>query len=199
MDIDEDDNIYFTDQDASMIFKTDKKVKNFLRKKVAALGHWGIAVIGDEIMVCKRNNRGAIKVYSKKLEYIRQITSPSLGKFTSISSDEHHNIYVTDERNSCIRVFTNRGQFLRSFGTDGSGAEKLKIPCGLCVTDQYMYVCDLVLHNVSVFTTVDGKFLVSFGRRGKEAGNFNGSFGVNVDRDGFVYICDCSNNRVQVF
>ena len=55
VDIDEDDNIYFTDQDASMIFKTDKKEKNFLRKKVAALGHWGIAVIGDEIMVCECN------------------------------------------------------------------------------------------------------------------------------------------------
>ena len=83
VDIDEDDNIYFTDQDASMIFKTDKKEKNFLRKKVAALGHWGIAVIGDEIMVCECNNRGAVKVYNKKLEYIRQITSPSRGKFSS--------------------------------------------------------------------------------------------------------------------
>ena len=31
--VDEDDNIYFTDQDANLIIKTDQKIKNFLKKK----------------------------------------------------------------------------------------------------------------------------------------------------------------------
>ena len=192
--VDEDDNIYFADQHANFIFKTDKKMKNFLKKKVEAIGHWDIAIIKDEIIVCERDNRGVIKVYNKRLEYIRQITSPSPGKFSSISSDKHHNIYVTDEEDSCVRVFTNGGQFLRSFGTDN-----LQVPCGLCVTDQYVYVCDIGLNNVSVFTAGGGNFVASFGRKGQKEGNFDYSFGVNVDRDGFVYICDCCNSRIQVF
>ena len=65
------------------------------------------------------------------------------------------------------------------------------------MTAQYVYVCDIALHNVSVFTTIDGKFVTSFGRKGTEDGKFNEPFGVNVDRDGYVYVCD--GDRVQVF
>ena len=39
-------------------------------------------------MVCECNNRGTIKVYNKKLEYVTEILSPSPGQFTSISSDK---------------------------------------------------------------------------------------------------------------
>ena len=67
------------------------------------------------------------------------------------------------------------------------------------MTDQYVYVCDIDLDNVSVFTTSCGNFVASFGRRGQKEGNFDYSFGVNVDRDGFVNICDCNNSRIQVF
>ena len=52
---------------------------------------------------------------------------------------------------------------------------------------------------VSVFTTIDSKFVTSFGRKGTEEGNFNEPFGVNVDGDGYVYVCDGQNDRVQVF
>ena len=76
MAVDEDDNIYFTDEAVNIIFKMDKKMQNFPRKKVEAAGHWDIAVVGGEIMVCECNNRGAIKVYSKKLEYVTEILSP---------------------------------------------------------------------------------------------------------------------------
>ena len=35
--------------------------------------------------------------------------------------------------------------------------------------------------------------------RGNKEGEFDSPFGICVDCDGFVYVCDYGNNRVQVF
>ena len=61
-----------------------------------------------------------------------------------------------------------------------------------------MYVTDVVLHDVSVFTT-EGAYVTSFGHCDSEEGCFYCPFGLCVDRDGFVYVTDRDNNRVQVF
>ena len=68
----------------------------------------------------------------------------------------------------------------------------------MCLAGQYVYVTDVNLHNVSVFTT-EGAYVTSFGRHGSEEGCFNCPYGLSVDRDGFVYVVDCHNNRFQVF
>ena len=44
----------------------------------------------------------------------------------------------------------------------------------------------------------DDQFVTSFGKRGNE-GEFVLPYGICVDCDGFVYVCDCMNKRVQVF
>ena len=44
-----------------------------------------------------------------------------------------------------------------------------------------------------------GEFLFHFGSRGSGAGQFNGPTGVSVLRDGSIVVCDCLNNRVQLF
>ena len=51
---------------------------------------------------------------------------------------------------------------------------------------------------VSVFSR-DGQFVTSFGKRGNKEGELNYPRGICVDCDGFVYVCDHWNNRVQVF
>ena len=113
-------------------------------------------------------------MYSKELEYVREIVSPdqNTGEFASISSDEHGNLYVpVIDTNSCIMVFNNRGQFLRSFGCDENGVKKLNYPRGICVSGQYVYVSNWEGHNISVFTT-QGQYVTSFGQWGKGEGEF---------------------------
>ena len=193
--VDGDDNIYFVEQKRNIIYKSDKQMKKITSKTTNQKGdpgHWCVAVVGDEVMVCDRE--GNINIYSKELEYVRQIA----GTFISISSDEHGNLYVSNSTNSCINVYTNEGHLLRSFGCDEDGVKKLKCPFGICVSGQYVYVSNTDCHNISVFTT-QGQYVTSFGQEGMEEGEFYHPWGVCVDRDGFVYVCDCSNNRVQVF
>ena len=193
--VDGEDNIYFIEGDKIFIYKSDKQMKKITSKRAnqkGKPGHLCAAVVGDEVTVCDR--KGNINIYSKELEYVRQIAGP----FTSISSDEHGNLYVCNETKSCANVYTNDGQLLHSFGCDEDGVKKLNRPRGVCVSGQYVYVSNYDNPNISVFTT-QGQYVTSFGQGGKGEGEFNGPWGVCVDRDGFVYVCEYGNNRVQVF
>ena len=95
-------------------------------------------------------------------------------------------------------MFSNDGKFLKSFGQDGSGVEILKYAVGVSVVGQYVYVADHNGHCVHVFTT-EGQYVTSFGQEGKNEGNFNYPTGMCADEDGFLYVCDYSNGRVQKF
>ena len=167
-------------------------------------GYRYVAVVGDEVMVGE-DSKNAVMVYTKDLKYVRQFGShgDGLGQFKAIrgmSSDDNNNLYVNDKVRGCVNVFSNSGEFLHSIGHDqgGEGVKKLSSPRGVCVVGQYVYVADWVGACVSVFTT-EGGYVTSFGQRGCNEGDFGGPRGMCVDKDGFVYVCDFSNNRVQVF
>ena len=201
--IDSTDCVYLAQHKEHRIVKLSKDMKllkTYSSKQPCYLR--GMAVVGDEVMVCDDRNN-CIHVYTTELDYVRQIGSRGKdpGKFDgirNISSDEHSNLYVSERYNSCIQVFSNGGEFLRSFGCDENGVNKLNVPCGVCVAGQYVYVVNRYNHNVSVFTT-EGVYVTSFGQKGSNEGDLKFPWGVCVDRDGFVYVCDHDNVRIQVF
>ena len=97
-----------------------------------------------------------------------------------------------------VLVFSNDGQYLHHFGQIAHGKDKLSGPEGLCVSGDYVYVTELRNNRVSVFRT-SGEFVHSFGKRGSGRGEFNDPYGIAIDNDGFVFVCDYSNSRIQVF
>ena len=198
--VDGEDNIYFIVYGSNRILRCDRNGRNIQVQEVkhVKIGQRGVAVVGEEVMVGVRDNRGTIMVYSKKLNYVRRIEHRDMGYFYSISADSHGNLYCADKDNSLIQVFSNDGVFLRSFGCDGKGEKKVKRPWGLCVSGHYVYVCNYGSYNISVFTT-DGVYVTSFGQRGSNEGDFDYPHSVCVDQDGFVYVTDRNNNRVQCF
>ena len=153
-------------------------------------------MVGDEVMVTERINHGTIKVYTTELEYVREIVShqEGTGTFHRISSDKHGNLYVSViNKNPCIQVLNNRGEVLHSFGR-----KELSSPYGVCVTDEYVYVANSNNDNIEVYTT-KGEHVTSFGQFGHDEGDFNSPCGVNVDKDGLLYVCDWCNKRLQIF
>ena len=161
-----------------------------------------MAVVGDEVMVTEGRKKVMI-MYTKDLKYVRQFGSygDGPGQFkdvAGVSSGQTGNLYVSDFRRGCVHVFSNGGEFLHSFGQGGGGVRKLSGPMGVCVGGQYVYVCNHSGHCVSVFTT-EGEYVTSFGKRGGSEGDFSWPRGVCVDKDGYVYVCDDGNYRVQIF
>ena len=194
--IDSSDSIYIAERQLLRVMKLSEDAKLQTNSLVPSQFR-GATIVGDELMVCD-NGRKRIHVYTTDLEYVKQIGSQGKnpGEFKyirDISSDQHGNLYVSDRDSSCVHVLSNGGEFLRSFGCDENGVNKLKYPYGVCVDGQYVYVSDDSNHNVSVFNT-EGAYVTSFGQ-----GDFFYPNGVCIDKDGFVFICDNENSRIQIF
>ena len=52
--------------------------------------------------------------------------------------------------------------------------------------------------SLHVFTS-EGGFVMSFGSRGEQPGQFKSPCELCVDNSGVVYVCDSYNNRVRLF
>ena len=199
--VDGEDNIYCIDFHSNKVMRCNRnggRVKVHKVKQVQGPGHLCVAIVRDEVMVCECCNKGTIMVYDREWKYVRQIAVRSMGLLFDLSPDCHGNLYVTDWDSSVISVCNINGDLLRSFSCDENGVNKLISPRGVCVAGQYVYVTDESLHNVSVFTT-GGAYMTSFGRHGSEEGCLNYPCALCIDRDGFVYVVDFGNDRVQVF
>ena len=198
--VDDEDNIYCIEETSNTILRCDQNGRNIqvIEVQHVEAGQGGLAVVGKKVMVSVKDNRGTIMVYDKELNYVRSIERRDMGCFGAISADSHGNLYCADLENAMIQVFSCRGVFLRSFRSDEKGEEKVNRPWGLCVSGHYVYVCNNDSSNISVFTT-DGVYVTSFGQPGSNEGDFSLPHSVCVDQDGFVYVTDHYNNRVQCF
>ena len=199
---DDEDNIYCTDYHSNKVMKCDKNGGNVQVhevKQVNLPGHWEVAVVGGEVMLCERGNDCTIMVYDRELKYVRRVEHTGRGVFKGVSADNHGNLYVTDYANNCIQVFNNDGVFLRSFGRDSNRVKRLDGPFYVCVSGHYVYVTNSGYDDdyVSVFTTA-GDYVTKFGQSGYGEGDFIYPRGVCTDKDGFVYVADCYDRKRYV-
>ena len=106
------------------------------------------------------------------------------------------NIYVTDQSNSCIKVFDSCAVYLSKFG-DVDGKGKMNYPRCLAIGGNRVFVTQGAF-SILVYQ-LDGKFIYKTGVFGDGDLEFDYPWGLTVDegnRD--LYICDLNNNRVQI-
>ena len=99
-------------------------------QQVKGPGYYDVTVVGDEVMVTECHNKGVIMVYNRELKYVRQIVGNNDALF-DLCPDSHHNVYVCNDENSVIHIYSKDGELLRSFG-----GRRLIWPCGVCVAGQ---------------------------------------------------------------
>ena len=201
--VDEDDNIYVTDVESHRLskFNSDGKVVKTVGGKGGRTGEfgypYGIALSKDnKLFVCDSGNH-RIQVFDTNLKFIScfGIEGSGEGAFSDLTFDPVGDVYVTDYYNHRVQVFS---PFLRTFGGFGIRSGELSFPWGICVDHDYVYVVESRNNRVSVFYT-SGEFITSFGWISSEEGELSNPHGITIDQDGFLYVCDSYNDRIQVF
>ena len=160
----------------------------------------GLTVYRQQVYVCDRDNH-RIQVFNLDLNFIRSIGSRGKGRGElnwphDAKFDIAGNIYVVEYANERVQVMDSSGRFIRVFGREGEG--KLDGPMALHIADKYVYVSDYSHHRIVVYET-SGQFVTSFGSKGQTEGKFYCPFCITSCADGFIYVCDQDNDRVQIF
>jgi len=140
-------------------------------------------------------------VFELDLNFIQSIGSHGKGRGEfdrplDVAFDTAGNMYVAEWGNERVQVMDSSGQFIRAFGQEGEG--KLRGPTALHIADKYVYVSDLSQHCIAVYQT-SGHFVTSFGRYGDGEGELHGPRCITSCANGCIHVCDCDNNRVQIF
>ena len=115
------------------------------------------------------------------------------------------NLYLTDEGDHTVRKVTPEGEVLLEIGTAGRPAARWSgEPFHRCThtatsPDGDIYVSD-GYGNARVHKFApDGSYLFSWGRSGVGDGEFSLPHNIACDAEGWVYVADRENHRVQVF
>ena len=118
--------------------------------------------------------------------------------------DPERRVWVVNERRHQIHVFSNDGEelvmelgeafVLREDESHFGRPQDLAF-----LPDGSVLVADGLDNSRIVKFDRQGNFVLSWGTRGDQDGQFNGVHAVATDRNGRVYVADRNNDRVQVF
>ena len=202
--IDDMDNIYVSSSHKLQKFTSNGELIKFAGKQGGKEGEFnvprGVTLHDNQVYVCDTNNH-RIQVVDLNLNFVRSIGSHGKGrgefnKPYDVKLDTAGNIYIADYKNSRVQVLDNSGHFIRTLGDEGE--RKLGRPSGLHIADKYVYISDRESNCIVVYET-SGQFVTSFGRGGENEGEFDCPFCITSCVDGFIHVCDCGNDRVQIF
>ena len=200
--IDDIDNIYVSSDHKLQKFTSNGELIKFAGKQGRKEGDFkdprGVTLHDNQVYVCDADNH-RIQVFDLNLNFVRSIGSHGEGRDEfnephDVKLDTAGNIYVAD----CgrVQVLDNSGHFIRTLGDEGE--RKLGQPSGLHIADKYVYISDCGSDCIVVYET-SGQFVTSFGRSGKNEGEFHWPYCITSCVDGFIHVCDFGNNRVQIF
>ncbi len=107
-------------------------------------------------------------------------------------------IYVADAYNNRVQVFDRDYQFLREWGSAGTGEGQFNLPTGILVANDQVYVSEVGNNRVQIFT-LDGEFVSQFGSFGTGDGQFNVPADLAADGNGNIYVGEWVGARIQLF
>jgi DNA-binding beta-propeller fold protein YncE len=161
-----------------------------------------------------RRESPVIVVFDRDGNYVTSWDSPIITLPTGLSVDPEDHVWITDRDNHVVMKFTANGNFLMELGTRGRPSDTGCSGYGAPVLQPGkpfnepnkaiqapwgdVYVADGDRNcRVHRFTS-NGVLLSSWGTPGDGPVQFRSPHSVYADKGGLLYVCDRSNERVQV-
>lgn len=132
--------------------------------------------------------------------------SHSIGRFgkaegdlngpTDVKVDEDL-VYIVDQGNNRIQVFSASGTFVRSWGVFGNSSGSFNSPSAIAIGKTHILVSDTGNNRIQIFDKL-GRFVESIGSFGSGDQQFNEPTGIAANpSDGSLYVADTHNNRIH--
>src|SRR6202049_1956932 len=152
-------------------------------------------------------NRGEhpMMVFDREGNFLRAWGEGLFPRAHGLHMAPDNTVFLTDDADHSVRQCTLEGKVLLTLGTPGKPAPFMSgepfhrcthtalSPKGeIYVSDGYGNAC---VHKY----TPDGKLIKTWGEAGTDPGQFNIVHNIATDADGWVYVADRENHRVQVF
>jgi DNA-binding beta-propeller fold protein YncE len=120
-----------------------------------------------------------------------------------LAVDVKDNVWVTDVGHHQVFKFSHDGELLMTIGAKdvpGLDGKHFNQPTDIAVAQNgEFYVSDGYGNSRVAKFSAQGEFLLDWGRKGDQPGEFDTPHGIALDAQGRVYVADRSNARVQVF
>jgi NHL repeat len=159
---------------------------------------------GDRVYLFHRGEHPLI-VLDRDGNYLRSWGDDVFRRAHGVHMGPDDSIYLTDEGDHTVRKCTLDGKVLLTIGVPGAPASFMSgEPFRRCThtalsPNNEIYVSDgygnARVHKYSQ----DGKRVQSWGEPGAGPGQFNLPHNISCDADGWVYVADRENHRIQVF
>eukprot|EP00731_Ephydatia_muelleri_P016368 Em0009g792a len=199
--VDDEDNIYVSENGGHCISKFSREghfiqvVGRQGKQNTEFNAPRGLLVVKEEVFVCDSSN-DRVQVYDRNLKFLRSICSPETKGVTDITADSSGQLHIVSNNASAIQVYDS----VKQAPAQSIQHPSLSKPSGTCFDPMLnlLYVADSGSNCICIFRP-DGSFIAKFGKEGSADGDFKFPYGIATDSDGFVYICDYLNNRIEVF
>jgi DNA-binding beta-propeller fold protein YncE len=146
-------------------------------------------------------------------KFVRAFGDKLFTRAHGLRIDRNDNLWATDVGAHVVQEFDSRGRVLLTLGTKGeagdwdeaTGSHKLNQPNDIAIAvngDVF------VVQGHTPGPTGDarvlkfdktGKFIKSWGGKGNGPGQFQVAHGIDIDRDGNLWVADRENQRLQIF
>ena len=108
-------------------------------------------------------------------------------------------VYIVEDINSRISIYTQQGTFLNMWGSPGKGSDQFQGPLGVAIAKNgNIYVADTNNERIMVFKP-DGAYVRKWGKRGGGNAQFRSPTGIAIDKNDNIYVADSYNFRIQKF
>ena len=147
-----------------------------------------IAISSDNIYYSLDDGNNQVVVSDENGHVIRCFGQDELKNPHGLAiSPVNGNVHVTDWGGHCVRIYTQHGKYIRSFGSQGKGQVQFSWPCYIAVGSSGMvFVADYDNHRIQVFNG-DDKYLYSFDCKSGD-GEVGYPFGISIENDKYVYV-----------
>ena len=159
----------------------------------------------DRVYVFNRGEHPMI-VFDKDGSFLTSWGEGVFSRAHGVTVGPDDTLYCTDDVDHTVRQCTLEGEVLMTIGVPNEPAELYSgQPFNRCThvaidpKSGDLYVSD-GYGNARVHKyTADGRHLFSWGAPGTDEGEFNIPHNIATDKDGYVYVADRENHRVQIF